>query len=50
MKEGANALANQYSALLEGEGIKLVLSGDPIEEVAHFAAAVNERRPKDFGT
>jgi len=42
LKEPKNALAKQYSALLETEGIKLVLTDDALEEVAGFAAAVNE--------
>jgi len=42
LKEPKNALAKQYTALLETEGIKLVLTDDALEEVARFAAAVNE--------
>jgi ATP-dependent HslUV protease ATP-binding subunit HslU len=42
LKEPKNALAKQYTALLETEGIKLVLSDDALEEVARFAAQVNE--------
>jgi ATP-dependent HslUV protease ATP-binding subunit HslU len=42
LKEPKNALAKQYAALLETEGIKLVLTDDALEEVAGFAAAVNE--------
>src|SRR5271166_5505933 len=42
LKEPKNALAKQYSALLETEGIKLVLMDDALEEVARFAAQVNE--------
>jgi ATP-dependent HslUV protease ATP-binding subunit HslU len=42
LKEPKNALAKQYTALLETEGIKLVLTDDALEEVAGFAAAVNE--------
>jgi ATP-dependent HslUV protease ATP-binding subunit HslU len=41
LKEPKNALAKQYTALLETEGIKLVLTDDALEEVARFAAAVN---------
>jgi len=33
---------DEYTALLETEGIKLVLSDDALEEVARFAARVNE--------
>jgi len=43
LKEPKNALAKQYTALLETEGIKLVLTEDALEEVAKFAASVNER-------
>ncbi len=43
LKEPKNALAKQYTALLETEGIKLVLTEDALEEVAKFAAQVNER-------
>jgi len=42
IKEPKNALAKQYAALLETEGIKLILTDDALEEVARFAAAVNE--------
>jgi len=42
LKEPKNALAKQYTALLETEGIKLVLTDDALEEVARFAAQVNE--------
>jgi ATP-dependent HslUV protease ATP-binding subunit HslU len=42
LKEPKNALAKQYSALLETEGIKLVFTDDALEEVARFAAQVNE--------
>jgi len=42
LKEPKNALAKQYAALLETEGIKLILTDDALEEVARFAAAVNE--------
>jgi len=42
LKEPKNALAKQYSALLETEGIKLIFSDDALEEVAKFAARVNE--------
>jgi ATP-dependent HslUV protease ATP-binding subunit HslU len=43
LKEPKNALAKQYTALLETEGIKLLLTDDALEEVARFAASVNER-------
>src|SRR5690348_9889999 len=42
LKEPKNALAKQYTALLETEGIKLLLTDDALEEVARFAAQVNE--------
>jgi ATP-dependent HslUV protease ATP-binding subunit HslU len=42
LKEPKNALAKQYVALLETEGIKLTLTDDALEEVAKFAAQVNE--------
>src|SRR5215217_2182332 len=42
LKEPKNALAKQYTALLETEGIKLILTDDALEEVARFAAQVNE--------
>ena len=42
LKEPRNALARQYTALLETEGIKLNLTDDALLEVAKFAAQVNE--------
>lgn len=42
LKEPKNALSRQYVALLETEGIKLTLTDDALEEVARFAAQVNE--------
>jgi ATP-dependent HslUV protease ATP-binding subunit HslU len=42
LKEPKNALAKQYTALLETEGIKLTLTDDALEEIAKFAAQVNE--------
>jgi len=42
LKEPKNALVKQYSALLETEGIKLTFTDDALEEVARFAARVNE--------
>src|SRR4030095_11109939 len=42
LKEPKNALAKQYTALLETEGLKLLLTDDALEEVAKFAAQVNE--------
>jgi ATP-dependent HslUV protease ATP-binding subunit HslU len=42
LKEPQNALSKQYIALMETEGIKLNLTDDCLEEVARFAARVNE--------
>ncbi len=42
LTEPQNALIKQYVALLETEGIKLAFSEDAVQEVARFAAAVNE--------
>ena len=42
LKEPKNALAKQYTALMETEGIKLTWTDDALEEVAKFAAQVNE--------
>jgi ATP-dependent HslUV protease ATP-binding subunit HslU len=42
LKEPKNALSKQYVALLETEGIKLILTDDALEEVARCAAQVNE--------
>jgi len=42
LKEPKNALAKQYTSLLETEGIKLNFTDDALEEVAKFAAQVNE--------
>jgi ATP-dependent HslUV protease ATP-binding subunit HslU len=42
LKEPKNALVKQYQALLETEGIKLTFTPDALEEVARFAARVNE--------
>ena len=42
LKEPKNALAKHYVALMETEGIKLNLTDDALEEVAKFAAQVNE--------
>jgi len=42
LKEPKNALAKQYTALMETEGIKLLLTEDALQEVAKFAAQVNE--------
>ena len=42
LREPKNALAKQYTALMETEGIRLVFTDDALEEVATFAARVNE--------
>ena len=42
LKEPKNALVKQYTALLETEGIKLTFTDDALEEIAKFAAQVNE--------
>jgi len=42
LKEPKNALSKQYVALMDTEGIKLQLTNDALEEVARFAAKVNE--------
>ena len=42
LKEPKNALAKQYTALLETEGVKLTITDDALQEVARFAAQVNE--------
>src|SRR5712672_2816718 len=42
LREPKNALVKQYMALLETEGIKLIFTDDALEEVAKFAAQVNE--------
>jgi ATP-dependent HslUV protease ATP-binding subunit HslU len=43
LKEPKSALVKQYAALLETEGIKLSFSDEALEEIARFAAAVNEQ-------
>jgi ATP-dependent HslUV protease ATP-binding subunit HslU len=42
LTEPQNALIKQYIALLETEGIKLNFTDDAVQEVARFAATVNE--------
>jgi ATP-dependent HslUV protease ATP-binding subunit HslU len=42
LTEPQNALIKQYIALLETEGVKLTFQADAVEEVARFAALVNE--------
>ena len=42
LTEPQNALIKQYVALMETEGIKLTFLDDAVQEVARFAASVNE--------
>ena len=42
LTEPQNALIKQYTALLETEGVKLNFQADAVEEIARFAAVVNE--------
>ncbi len=42
LKEPKNALVKQYEALLDTEGVKLQITTDAVNEIAHFAARVNE--------
>jgi ATP-dependent HslUV protease ATP-binding subunit HslU len=42
LTEPQNALIKQYVALLETEGIKLTFTTDAVQEIARFAATVNE--------
>ena len=42
LKEPKNAIVKQYIALLETEGIRLTFMDDALEEVARFAAQVNQ--------
>ncbi|MGH9400920.1 MAG: ATP-dependent protease ATPase subunit HslU [Terriglobia bacterium] len=43
LKEPKSALVKQYAALLETEGIKLTFTDDALEEIARFAALVNDQ-------
>lgn len=43
LKEPKTALVKQYAALLETEGIKLSFGDDSLEQIAKYAAAVNEQ-------
>ena len=43
LKEPKSALVKQYAALLETEGIKISFADEALEEIAKFAAAVNEQ-------
>src|SRR5262245_48727076 len=42
LSEPKNALIKQYQALLDTEGIKLTFTEDALEEIARYAARVNE--------
>src|SRR5215470_11196096 len=42
LKEPKNALIKQYQALMDTEGIKLSFTDDSLQEIAGFAARVNE--------
>jgi ATP-dependent HslUV protease ATP-binding subunit HslU len=42
LKEPKSALVKQYVALLDTEGIKLTFTDEALQEIAKFAAAVNE--------
>jgi ATP-dependent HslUV protease ATP-binding subunit HslU len=42
LKEPKNALIKQYQALLDTEGIKLTFTDESLQEIAGFAARVNE--------
>jgi ATP-dependent HslUV protease ATP-binding subunit HslU len=43
LKEPKTALVKQYAVLLETEGIKLSFGDDALEEIAKYAAVVNEQ-------
>jgi ATP-dependent HslUV protease ATP-binding subunit HslU len=43
LNEPKSALVKQYTALLETEGIKITFTEDALEEVARFAAQVNDQ-------
>jgi ATP-dependent HslUV protease ATP-binding subunit HslU len=43
LQEPKSALVKQYTALLETEGIKLSFTDDALEEIAKYAAIVNEQ-------
>src|SRR5499425_1182573 len=48
LKEPKNALAKQYTALMETEGVKLDFAPDAIDAIANFAARVNQQT-EDIG-
>jgi len=43
LKEPKNALTKQYIRLLEMDGVQIRFEDDALDEIANFAAAVNER-------
>ncbi len=43
LKEPKSALVKQYTALLETEAIKLSFTDEALEEIAHYAALVNDQ-------
>ena len=43
LREPKNALTTQYVALLKTEGVDLSFSDDAVQEIARFAATVNEK-------
>jgi ATP-dependent HslUV protease ATP-binding subunit HslU len=43
LKEPKSALVKQYTALLETESIKISFADDALEEIAHYAAQVNDQ-------
>jgi ATP-dependent HslUV protease ATP-binding subunit HslU len=43
LREPKNALTTQYVALLKTEGVDLSFTDDAVEEIARFAATVNEK-------
>lgn len=43
LTEPENALAKQYVALMETEGVSLDLTGDALEAIAHYAAVTNQQ-------
>jgi ATP-dependent HslUV protease ATP-binding subunit HslU len=43
LKEPKNARSKQYTARMETEGVKLTINEDALQEVARFAAQVNEQ-------
>ncbi|HEY2933850.1 MAG TPA: ATP-dependent protease ATPase subunit HslU [Acidobacteriota bacterium] len=48
LKEPKNALVKQYTALMDTEGIKLEFTEEAIQQIAHYAAVVNNAN-EDIG-